>query len=144
LQCVNFIGMVVLITGIIMALLALSFSGKDYVWSSLMVLCLLIFSIVIIGMFVVIEWKFPAEPIMPLHLFKNCNVSLMLVMQLFVGTVIFGLTFYVPIYFSLMLHSMLPKLSQALINAYVVALRAVFYASIPFAVMIVIMLAIFV
>ncbi|KAJ2838259.1 hypothetical protein FBU31_000965 [Coemansia sp. 'formosensis'] len=95
--------MVVLVTGIFMAQLALSFGGKDYVWSSLMVLCLLIFSIAIIGTFVVIKWKIPAEPIMPLQLFKNCNVSLMLVMQLFVGTVIFSLTFYVPIYFSLML-----------------------------------------
>ncbi|KAJ2839613.1 hypothetical protein FBU31_000668, partial [Coemansia sp. 'formosensis'] len=105
LWCVNFIGMVVLVTGIVMALLALSFGSKDYAWSSPMVLCLPIFGIAIVGTFVVIEWKIPAEPIMPLRLFKNRNVGLMLVMQLFVGTVIFGPTFYVPMYFSVIHNS---------------------------------------
>ncbi|KAJ2826183.1 hypothetical protein FBU31_003510 [Coemansia sp. 'formosensis'] len=97
--------MVVLVTGIIMALLALSFGGKDYAWSSPAVLCLLIFSIAIVVMFVVIEWKIPAEPIMPLRLFKNHNIGLMLVMQLFVGAVIFSLTFYIPMYFSVVHNS---------------------------------------
>ncbi|KAJ2825607.1 hypothetical protein GGI24_003114 [Coemansia furcata] len=105
LRRVDFIGMVVLVAGIVMALLALSFGGKDYAWSSPTVLCLLIFGIAIVGAFVVIEWKIPAEPIMPLRLFKNRNVGLMLVMQLFVGAVIFGPTFYVPIYFSVVHNS---------------------------------------
>ncbi|KAJ2836891.1 hypothetical protein FBU31_001260 [Coemansia sp. 'formosensis'] len=105
LRRVDFIGMVVLVTDIIMVLLALSFGSKDYVWSSLMVLCLLIFGIVIVGTFVVIEWKIPAEPIMPLHLFRNRNVGLMLIMQLFVGTVIFSLTFCIPMYFSVVHNS---------------------------------------
>ncbi|KAJ2822820.1 hypothetical protein FBU31_004477 [Coemansia sp. 'formosensis'] len=98
--------MVVLVTGIVMALLALGFGSKDYARSSLTILCLLIFGIAIVGAFVVIEWKIPTEPIMPLHLFKNYNVGLVLVMQLFVGAVIFGLTFYVLIYFSV-IHSSL-------------------------------------
>ncbi|KAJ2813237.1 hypothetical protein H4S07_000841 [Coemansia furcata] len=97
--------MVVLVTGIIMALLALSFSSKDYVWLSLTVLCLLIFGIAIVSTCVVIKCKFPAEPIMPLCPFKNRNVSLMLVMQLFVGAVVFSPTFYVPIYFVIMPNS---------------------------------------
>ncbi|KAJ2810395.1 hypothetical protein H4S07_002691 [Coemansia furcata] len=59
--------MVVLVAGIIIALLALSFSGKDYAWSSPMVLCLIIFGIVIIGTFVVIKWKIPAEPVVPVY-----------------------------------------------------------------------------
>ncbi|KAJ2840681.1 hypothetical protein FBU31_000214 [Coemansia sp. 'formosensis'] len=40
--------------------------------------------------------------------------------------------------------SMQPKLSQALIDAYIIILQAVFYASIPFAIMIIIVLAVFV
>ncbi|KAJ2833292.1 hypothetical protein GGI24_000904 [Coemansia furcata] len=67
--------MVVLVAGIIMVLLALSFGGKDYAWSSPMVLCLLIFGIAIVGTFVVIEWKIPAEPVVPIYftIFHNSS-----------------------------------------------------------------------
>ncbi|KAJ2864166.1 hypothetical protein GGH94_003114 [Coemansia aciculifera] len=105
LRRVDFIGMAVLVTGIVMALLALNFGGANYAWSSPTVLCLLIFGIAIVGVFVVIEWKIPAEPIMPLRLFRSRNVGLVLVMQLFVGAVMFGPTFYVPIYFSVVHNS---------------------------------------
>ncbi|KAJ2731120.1 hypothetical protein IW152_004783 [Coemansia sp. BCRC 34962] len=101
LRRVDFIGMLVLVSGIVMALLALNFGGADYAWSSPTVVCLLVFGIMLVGVFVVVEWKIPAEPIMPLRLFRSRNVGLMLVMQLFVGAVMFGPTFYIPIYFSI-------------------------------------------
>ncbi|KAJ2746113.1 hypothetical protein GGI20_001598 [Coemansia sp. BCRC 34301] len=100
LRRVDFIGMAVLVVGIVMALLALSFGGKDHAWSSPTVLCLLIFGILLVAVFVVIEWKIPAEPIMPLRLFRNRNVGLMLMSQIFIGAVMFGPTFYIPVYFS--------------------------------------------
>ncbi|KAJ2810978.1 hypothetical protein H4S07_002352 [Coemansia furcata] len=106
LWCIDFIGMVILVTGIDMVLLVLSFGSKDYMCSSPTVLCLLIFGIVIVGALIVIDWKIPAEHIMPLHLFKYCDVGLMWVMQLFVGAVIFGLTLYIPIYFSVVHNSL--------------------------------------
>ncbi|KAJ2016750.1 hypothetical protein GGI01_000710 [Coemansia sp. RSA 376] len=105
LRRVDFAGMAVLVAGIVMALLALSFGGGAYAWSSPTVLCLLIFGIATVGAFVVIEWKIPAEPIMPLRLFRSRNVGLVLVMQLFVGAVMFGPTFYIPIYFSVVHNS---------------------------------------
>ncbi|KAJ2257343.1 hypothetical protein GGI13_000932 [Coemansia sp. RSA 455] len=105
LRRVDFAGMAVLVAGIVMALLALNFGGAAYAWSSPTVLCLLIFGIATVGAFVVIEWKVPAEPIMPLRLFRSRNVGLVLVMQLFVGAVMFGPTFYIPIYFSVVHNS---------------------------------------
>ncbi|KAJ2467162.1 hypothetical protein GGI03_001715 [Coemansia sp. RSA 2337] len=105
LRRVDFAGMAVLVAGIVMALLALNFGGGAYAWSSPTVLCLLIFGIATVGAFVVIEWKIPAEPIMPLRLFRSRNVGLVLVMQLFVGAVMFGPTFYIPIYFSVVHNS---------------------------------------
>ncbi|KAI8322754.1 hypothetical protein GQ54DRAFT_297237 [Martensiomyces pterosporus] len=97
---VDFLGIAVLVSGIVMVLLALSFGGKDYPWSSAVVLCLLIFGIVVVGIFVLIEWKIPAEPIMPLRLYKNRNVGLVLLMQLFLGAALFGPSFYIPLFFS--------------------------------------------
>ncbi|KAJ2897727.1 hypothetical protein IWW38_001618 [Coemansia aciculifera] len=100
LKRVDFIGTAVLVSGIVMTLLALSFGGNSHPWSSATVLCLLIFGLLLVGVFVLVEWKIPAEPIMPLRLFRSRNVGLMLLAQLCVGAVMFGPTFFIPIYFS--------------------------------------------
>ncbi|KAJ2722911.1 hypothetical protein GGI07_002987 [Coemansia sp. Benny D115] len=105
LKRVDFLGIVILVGGIVMILLALSFGGDSHPWDSPMVLCLLIFGVVTVGLFVLVEWKVPAEPIMPLRLFKNRNVGLALLQQVFVGAVMFGPTFYIPIYFSVIMNS---------------------------------------
>ncbi|ORX66843.1 hypothetical protein DL89DRAFT_275801 [Linderina pennispora] len=100
LKRVDFIGIAVLVIGVVMFLLALSFGGKEYPWSSPTVICLLVFGILVILAFAVLEWKVPSEPIMPMRLFQNRNVGLMLVLNIFLGAVVFGPTFYIPIYFS--------------------------------------------
>ncbi|KAJ1939642.1 hypothetical protein GGF37_004313, partial [Kickxella alabastrina] len=105
LKRVDFFGMIVLVCGIVMILLALSFGEDSASWNSPKVLCLLIFGIVVVGIFVIIEWKIPAEPIMPLRLYKNRNVGISLLQQIFVGAVMFGPTFYIPMYFSVIQNS---------------------------------------
>ncbi|KAJ2331289.1 hypothetical protein GGH92_009273, partial [Coemansia sp. RSA 2673] len=74
-------------------------------WSSPTVICLLVFGVLVVAAFVLIEWKIPREPIMPLRLYRNRNVGLVLVMQLFVGIALFAPTFYIPIYFSVVHNS---------------------------------------
>ncbi|KAJ2818870.1 hypothetical protein IWW50_005665, partial [Coemansia erecta] len=105
LRRVDFFGMIVLVGGAVMLLLALSFGGQDYKWTSPIVLCLLILGIAVIGIFVLIEWKIPKEPIMPLRLFKNRNVGIALAQQVLVGAAMYGPVFYVPIYFSVVKNS---------------------------------------
>ncbi|KAJ1941792.1 hypothetical protein FBU59_003396, partial [Linderina macrospora] len=100
LKRIDFFGMGVLVAGVVMFLLALNFGGKDYSWASATVLCLLLIGLAVIGAFVIVEWKVPAEPIMPMRLFKNRNVGLLLTLNLFMGGALFGPTFYIPIYFS--------------------------------------------
>ncbi|KAJ2658577.1 hypothetical protein IW148_004622 [Coemansia sp. RSA 1199] len=105
LKRVDFLGMLILVGGAVMLLLALSFGGQQYAWSSPTVLCLLIFSFVVIAIFVLVEWKVPKEPIMPLRLFKNRNSGIALAQQIFMGASLFGPVFYVPIYFSVVMNS---------------------------------------
>ncbi|KAJ2855661.1 hypothetical protein J3B02_002047 [Coemansia erecta] len=105
LKRVDFFGMFVLVGGIVMLLLALSFGGDSHPWDSPIVLCLLIFSLVTMAIFVLIEWKIPSEPIMPLRLFKNSNVGITLIQQIFLGGTIFGPIFYIPIFFSVVMNS---------------------------------------
>lgn len=101
LKRIDVVGTFILVVGLVMVLLALSFGGVDYPWKSATVVCLLAFGVVAIGVFVLVEWKVPAEPIMPLRLFQGSrNVGLVLFIQIFVGAALFGPTFYIPIYFS--------------------------------------------
>ncbi|KAJ2376697.1 hypothetical protein IW150_001829 [Coemansia sp. RSA 2607] len=105
LKRVDFIGMIVLVGGIVMLLLALSFAGDTHPWDSPLVICLLVFSFVLVVIFVLIEWKIPSEPIMPLRLFKNGNVGISLMQQIFLGATMFSPVFYIPIFFSVVMNS---------------------------------------
>ncbi|KAJ1722680.1 hypothetical protein LPJ53_002938 [Coemansia erecta] len=105
LKRVDFLGIVVLVGGIVMLLLALGFGGESHPWSSPVVICLLVFGIITVGIFVLIEWKIPAEPIMPLRLFKNSNVGISLMQQIFTGAAMFSPIFYIPIFFSVVMNS---------------------------------------
>ncbi|KAJ1953853.1 hypothetical protein GGI12_005923, partial [Dipsacomyces acuminosporus] len=130
---VDFLGIAVLVSGIVMFLLALSFGGKEFSWASATVICLLIFGLLVVGIFVLVEWKIPSEPIMPLRLFKNRNVGLVLGMQLFLGASLFGPAFYVPLFFSVvknaspissglhLLPFMLPISAFAIISGFTIA-----------------------
>ncbi|KAJ1881574.1 hypothetical protein H4R99_004641 [Coemansia sp. RSA 1722] len=105
LRRVDFLGIAVLVGGIVMLLLALSFGGDSHAWDSPTVLCLLVFSLVTVGVFVLVEWKIPSEPIMPLRLFKNANVGITLIQQIFLGATMFGPIFFIPIFFSVVMNS---------------------------------------
>ncbi|KAI9501410.1 major facilitator superfamily domain-containing protein [Coemansia spiralis] len=101
LRRVDFAGIVILVSGVVMIMLALNFGGGEFKWASPTVLCLLIFGILVVGIFVAVEWRIPAEPIMPIRLFKNRNVGIALALQFFMGATIFGPAFYIPIYFNI-------------------------------------------
>ncbi|KAJ2158402.1 hypothetical protein GGF46_003807 [Coemansia sp. RSA 552] len=100
LRRIDYVGMFVLAGGIVMVLLALNFGGQQYSWTSAAVLCLLLFGIVVVGIFVLYEGKVPREPVMPLRLFKNRNVAVALLQNIFVGAAMYGPPYYIPLYFS--------------------------------------------
>ncbi|KAJ2161167.1 hypothetical protein GGF46_001679 [Coemansia sp. RSA 552] len=100
LRRIDFVGMIVLVGGLIMILLALNFGGQDYSWSSPVVICLLVCGLVVIGIFVLLEWKVPKEPVMPMRLFKDRNVTVALLQNIFMGATLFGPPYYIPLYFT--------------------------------------------
>ncbi|KAJ1797108.1 hypothetical protein LPJ59_003340 [Coemansia sp. RSA 2399] len=105
LKRVDFAGIVVLVGGTVMLMLAMSFGGNSHPWSSPTVICLLVFGTLTLAIFVVIEWKIPAEPIMPLRLFRNRNTSLTLLEEFFMGAVFYAPVFYLPIYFKAVMNT---------------------------------------
>jgi len=89
-----------------MALLALAstglvltttWGGTTYAWDSPTIISLIVLSIVAAVAFVRVE-SLAAEPIMPLHLFKDRNFNLTTIAGLIIGISMFGALAYLPTY----------------------------------------------
>jgi EmrB/QacA subfamily drug resistance transporter len=71
LAAIDWAGSLLIIGGTLMLLLGLEFGGVQYAWTSATVLCLIIFGLVTIGLFVVAEWKWAKYPVIPVRLFSH-------------------------------------------------------------------------
>ena len=96
---IDFIGSVLLMTAVVLILLPLSWGGEKYDWNSGIVIGLLVAGFAVAAIFVVVEWKIPKEPILPIHLFKIRNLWSTYGSLFFSGMSFFGILFYLPIYF---------------------------------------------
>ncbi|KAJ1803791.1 hypothetical protein LPJ75_005778, partial [Coemansia sp. RSA 2598] len=98
LRRIDFIGILTIVSGIVLLELGLTWGGKEYAWNSAAVATTLVLGIVLLVIFVGVEWKLPAEPIMPLRLFKHRNAALMYAAQVTFGVIMLLPVFYIPIY----------------------------------------------
>ncbi|RAL60452.1 hypothetical protein DID88_000227 [Monilinia fructigena] len=73
LKAVDWLGSLLIIGGTLMVLLGLEFGGVTKPWDSATVICLIVFGILVAGLFVINEWKFARYPVMPLRLFKHVS-----------------------------------------------------------------------
>ncbi|KAJ1940259.1 hypothetical protein EC988_007086, partial [Linderina pennispora] len=105
LRKVDFLGSLVLIGSVVMLMLALTWGGKNFPWNSARVVCLLVFGVVGLGVFMVIEWKTKADPIVPIHLFRHRNISLSVIGQFFMGVAMFSPLFFIPIWYTIVKNS---------------------------------------
>ncbi|KAJ2258016.1 hypothetical protein GGI13_000733 [Coemansia sp. RSA 455] len=101
LKKVDFLGSAVLIGAVVMLLLALTWGGKDFPWSSARVICLLIFGVILLVVFLLIEWKTSADPTVPIPLFRIRNVSMSVLGQFFMGVGMFCPMFFIPIWYTI-------------------------------------------
>ncbi|TPX32398.1 hypothetical protein SmJEL517_g04423 [Synchytrium microbalum] len=97
---VDFLGTFVLIAFVIAILLPTSWGGTTYPWSSPIIIALYCVAFVFGIVFIIIEWKFAAEPIVPLRLFKNYNTSLIFAVAFFQGSAFYCWIFYSPYYYA--------------------------------------------
>lgn len=76
LKAVDWLGSLTMVSGTIMVLLGLEYGGISHPWSSAIVLCLIIFGVVTIVLFFVIEARLAPYPLMPMSIFsKRSNVA---------------------------------------------------------------------
>ncbi|KAI9648849.1 hypothetical protein NHQ30_003490 [Ciborinia camelliae] len=103
LKAVDWTGTIAIVGGTLMLLLGLQFGGVSYPWDSATVICLLVFGIFTIGLFVINEWKYAKYPITPIRIFsKRSNVATIGVC-FFHGLVFMSASYFLPLYFQTVL-----------------------------------------
>lgn len=78
-------------------MLVTTWGGTEYAWGSGQIIGLIVVGIVSIAAFLFAETK-AAEPVMPLHIFRSRNFTLMSVIGFLVGFAMFGGVLYLPLF----------------------------------------------
>ncbi|KAF9971155.1 hypothetical protein BGZ73_005938 [Actinomortierella ambigua] len=99
LRRIDVVGSVVLLCTVILLLLPLSWGGTEYPWSDGRIIGMLVAGFVMVVVFILVEWKIPREPIVPIHLFKIRNLWSTYGSLFFNGMAFFGMLSYLPVYF---------------------------------------------
>lgn len=94
---IDLAGMFTMIVGVVSLLLALTFGGKDYAWTSWQIIGLFVLAAVAICAFILIESK-AAEPILPVSLFKNRAFTVLNGIGFLMSIGMFGAIVFVPLY----------------------------------------------
>jgi EmrB/QacA subfamily drug resistance transporter len=78
-------------------ILLATWGGTEYRWASPQVIGLAVIAVVSLAGFLAVERR-AAEPMLPLHVFKNRNFSLTMVLTFFVGLSLFGAMTFLPLF----------------------------------------------
>lgn len=99
LLAMDWLGTLLLVCATVMFLLGLGYGGGAYQWSSAIVICLIVFGVVTLGIFIVVEWKVAKYPIVPMRLFQSIsNVSVFGIAYLH-GAIFIADLYYLPLFF---------------------------------------------
>ncbi|KAF7585931.1 hypothetical protein BBP40_009851 [Aspergillus hancockii] len=120
LKAVDWVGSLFVIGSSIMMLLALDFGGVTHPWNSATVICLIIFSIVVLGLFVLNEWKLAKYPVIPLDLFHHRSGIAAFLVCFCHGFIFMGEAYYLPLYFQAVLGAS-PIMSGVYLLGFVIA-----------------------
>jgi MFS family permease len=102
-KAIDWLGVVTIVGGVVMFLLGLEAGGVTHPWNSPYTLCLIIFGVVTIVLFFLIQWKVSKYPLMPLRLFTQSTNMAALGVCFCHGFVFIGGTYYLPLYFQTVL-----------------------------------------
>jgi EmrB/QacA subfamily drug resistance transporter len=95
---IDYFGLVTLVLTVVPTMLALSWCGVEYSWGSPQIIGMFSFSVVMLGLFLMIE-KGSKEPIIPLSLFRNHIVAISEIVIFFTGMGMFGGIIFIPLFF---------------------------------------------
>ncbi|WP_374225115.1 MDR family MFS transporter [Streptomyces sp. ISL-98] len=94
---VDYLGAGLLTVGITAIVLVTTWGGTEYAWSSTIIMELIAVGVAALAGFLFVESR-AVEPIMPLHIFRNRNFTLMSVIGFLTGFVMFGAVLFLPLF----------------------------------------------
>ena len=121
LRAIDWLGAILISGGTVMFLLGLEYGGVSFPWSSATVVCLLVFGILTIVLFIINEWKLAKYPMMPLRLFSKSSNLAALAVCLVHGMVFISGAYFYPLYFQAVLGAN-PILSGVYLFPFVISL----------------------
>ena len=121
LKAVDWLGCITIVGGTVMFLLGLEYGGVSHPWDSAIVVCLIVFGLLTMGLFLLCEWKLAKYPIMPLRIFKYRSNIASLGVAFCHGLVFISGAFFLPLYFQAVFGAT-PILSGVYLFPYVITL----------------------
>ncbi|MFJ3515452.1 MDR family MFS transporter [Streptomyces sp. NPDC090131] len=94
---IDYLGAALLTIAITSTVLVTTWGGTEYAWGSVEILALIAVGVLSTVAFLYAETK-AAEPVMPLHIFRSRNFTLMSVIGFLVGFAMFGGVLYLPLF----------------------------------------------
>ncbi|MFE2432127.1 MDR family MFS transporter [Streptomyces sp. NPDC059373] len=94
---IDYLGAALLTVGITSLVLLTTWGGNQYAWGSGQIIGLLVLGVAALAAFVYAETR-AAEPVVPLHIFRSRNFSLISVIGFLVGFVMFGSMTFLPLF----------------------------------------------
>ncbi|MFJ3959793.1 MDR family MFS transporter [Streptomyces sp. NPDC090036] len=94
---IDYLGAVLLTVAITSTVLVTTWGGTEYAWGSVEIIALIAVGVLSTVAFLYAETK-AAEPVMPLHIFRSRNFTLMSVIGFLVGFAMFGGVLYLPLF----------------------------------------------
>ena len=93
----DYVGIITLTPGLVIGLLAISWGGNTYEWSSPVILGMGAVAVVLLAAFVWVETRVE-NPLIPLRMLRSSTVSLSILASFFIAVAMFGAIIYIPVY----------------------------------------------
>jgi EmrB/QacA subfamily drug resistance transporter len=94
---IDYLGAATLVAGAVALLLAFSWAGTQYAWTSPQIIGLLIAAVILLAVFMFVEMRVP-EPIITPALFKNSIFSISVLATFLLAAGMFGAIMYLPLF----------------------------------------------
>lgn len=98
---IDFLGAGLIVGGVSTLLVWVSLAGNEFAWGSLTSLSLIALGVVTLAVAIVVELKVAAEPVIPVHMFRDRTTTLATVASVLIGIAMFGATVYLSQYFQI-------------------------------------------
>ena len=94
---IDWVGIVLLVAGVVPILIGLTWAGITYPWNSVQVIVALAGGALVLALFAIWE-NHAAEPVLTLHLFESRAFTVAVVLSFLVGIALFGALTFLPLY----------------------------------------------